>query len=145
VPCPRARTRSRIARQRRCQPKPRPLLGLEAGSEEPNLAEATRTFLDINAIVDYNEIKQIGVMSMSSITIRNLDPAIKERLRIRAAERGHSMEAEARRILQTTLTPSVKPPGPSLFDRIHARFAPLGGVELELQPREPTREPPRFD
>ena len=40
---------------------------------------------------------------MSSITIRNLDPAIKERLRVRAAEHGHSMEAEARRILQTTL------------------------------------------
>ena len=39
---------------------------------------------------------------MSSITIRNLDPAVKERLRVRAAEHGHSMEAEARRILQTT-------------------------------------------
>ena len=29
---------------------------------------------------------------MSSITIRNLDPVIKERLRVRAAEHGHSME-----------------------------------------------------
>jgi plasmid stability protein len=46
---------------------------------------------------------------MSSITIRNLDPAIKERLRIRAAEHGHSMEAEVRRILQTALTnPAVQ-------------------------------------
>jgi plasmid stability protein len=34
---------------------------------------------------------------MSSITIRNLDPAFKERLRVRAAQRGHSMEAEADR------------------------------------------------
>jgi plasmid stability protein len=41
---------------------------------------------------------------MSSITFRNLDPKIKERLRVRAAEHGHSMEAEARRILQTALT-----------------------------------------
>ena len=24
-------------------------------------------------------------------------------------------------------------------------FAPYGGVELELPPREPIREPPRFD
>ena len=32
---------------------------------------------------------------MSSITIRNLDPAVKERLRVRAAQHGHSMEAEA--------------------------------------------------
>ena len=40
---------------------------------------------------------------MSSITIRNLDPAVKERLRVRAAQHGHSMEAEARNILQTKL------------------------------------------
>ena len=35
---------------------------------------------------------------MAALTIRNLDPAIKERLRIRAAEHGHSMEAEARHV-----------------------------------------------
>lgn len=28
---------------------------------------------------------------------------------------------------------------------IHELFAPLGGVELEIPPREPMREPPRFD
>ncbi len=82
---------------------------------------------------------------MSSITIRNLDPAIKERLRVRAAERGHSMEAEARRILQTALSEPGRPSGRNLYERIHARFAPLGGVNLELAPREPAREPPRFD
>jgi antitoxin FitA len=38
---------------------------------------------------------------MTSITIRNLDPAVKERRRVRAAQHGRSMEAEARRILQT--------------------------------------------
>jgi plasmid stability protein len=80
-----------------------------------------------------------------SITIRNLDPAIKERLRVRAAEHGHSMEAEARRILQTSLQQPERPPGRNLFERIHARFAPLGGVDLELAPREPGREPPRFE
>jgi len=82
---------------------------------------------------------------MSSITIRNLDPAIKERLRIRAAEHGHSMEAEVRRILHATLTSSERPPRRNLYERIHARFASLGGVDLELTAREPTREPPRFD
>ena len=40
---------------------------------------------------------------MSSITIRNLDPAVKERLRIRATQHGRSMEAEARSILQSSL------------------------------------------
>jgi plasmid stability protein len=41
---------------------------------------------------------------MSSITIRNLDPGVKERLRVRAAQHGRSMEAEARRILQSVLS-----------------------------------------
>ena len=82
---------------------------------------------------------------MSSLTIRNLDPEIKERLRVRAAEHGHSMEAEARRILQTTLTARERTSGRNLYERIHARFAPLGGVDLELPERAPIREPPRFD
>lgn len=82
---------------------------------------------------------------MSSITIRNLDPAIKERLRIRAAEHGHSMEAEARRILQSTLKGPARPPAANLYERIRARVEPLGGIDLDLPPREPTRDPPRFD
>ncbi|PPQ25895.1 FitA-like ribbon-helix-helix domain-containing protein [Rhodopila globiformis] len=82
---------------------------------------------------------------MSSITIRNLDPAIKERLRIRAAEHGHSMEAEAHRILQAALQASPRRRARSFYDRIHDRFAALGGIDLELPPREPGREPPRFD
>ena len=87
---------------------------------------------------------------MSSITIRKLDPAVKERLRIRAAEHGHSMEAEARSILQTALdrSPKLLPgekTGADLVKSIRARFAPLGFVELELPSREDSREPPKFD
>ncbi len=82
---------------------------------------------------------------MSSITIRNLDPGIKERLRVRAAEHGHSMEAEARRILQMALVSAGRPKNPNLYERVHARFAPLGGIELDLSTREAAREPPRFD
>jgi antitoxin FitA len=82
---------------------------------------------------------------MSSITIRNLDPALKERLRVRAAEHGQSMEAEVRRILQAVLNAPARPAGRNLYERIHARFAPLGGVDLELPAREADREPPRFD
>jgi len=84
-------------------------------------------------------------LPMSSITVRNLDPALKERLRVRAAEHGHSMEAEVRRILQATLKEPERLAEPNLYERIHARFAALGGVELDLPPREPGREPPRFD
>ena len=80
---------------------------------------------------------------MASMTIRNLDDDIKKRLRIQAAEHGHSMEEEARAILRAALTRTGSPT--NLARAIRARFAPLGGVELEVPPREPMRELPRFD
>jgi len=103
--------------------------------------------IDFNAIIDYGDIVQTGEapIPMSSITIRNLDPVIKERLRVRAAEHGHSMEAEARRILQTALAGAPRPPGCNLYERVRARFAPLGGVDLQLPEREPARELPPLD
>ncbi|MBK5538382.1 plasmid stabilization protein [Pseudomonas sp. TH05] len=75
---------------------------------------------------------------MASLTIRNLDDQIKERLRIEAAHNGHSMEEEARLILRRALT---KPSNDQdLASRIRSRFAGLGGVELDLPERkEPGR------
>lgn len=79
---------------------------------------------------------------MGSLTIRNLDEALKRRLRLRAAGHGRSMEEEVREILRTVVGPS---PAPTDLGRsIHARFAALGGVELELPPRAAMREPPEF-
>jgi plasmid stability protein len=83
--------------------------------------------------------------STASITIRNLDPALKEKLRIRAAQHGHSMEAEARHILKASLAEDSHTRGQNLYERIHGRFASLGGVEIELPQREPAGEPPCFD
>lgn len=81
---------------------------------------------------------------MASITVRNLEEGLKRRLRVRAAENGRSMEEEARVILRTALYhhPSARE---NLAATIRARFAPLGGVELEIPPRSPMRKPPRFD
>ena len=80
---------------------------------------------------------------MASITIRNLDDDVKTRLRTRAAGHGRSMEEEARLILRKAV--EDKAPPRNLASAIRARIAPLGGVDLELPPREPMREPPNFD
>jgi plasmid stability protein len=80
----------------------------------------------------------------ASITIRNIDRSVKEKLRVRAAEHGHSMEAEARRILEAALaSPGARMP--HLFDRVRARFTGLDGDAIDPSPREAVREPPRFD
>ena len=81
---------------------------------------------------------------MASITIRNLDDEVKTRLRVRAADNGRSMEEEARLILRDAVgQEDVLAKG--LGTAIHELFKPFGGVELELPPRGPMREPPRFD
>ena len=80
---------------------------------------------------------------MASITIRNLDDDVKTRLRIRAAGHGRSMEEEARQILREAVDRKAGPE--NLATAIRARFAPFGGVELEIPPRETMREPPRFE
>jgi len=80
---------------------------------------------------------------VASMTIRNLDENIKERLRIRAAERGSSMEEEAREILREALSQEEVVTG-GLAQRIHRRFAQIGGVDLPLPERQPGREPPEL-
>ena len=81
---------------------------------------------------------------MASITIRNLDEGLKQRLRIRAAENGRSMEQEARDILRAALDEEAAP-AKNLGTALHELFRPFGGVELDIPSREPMREPPRFD
>jgi plasmid stability protein len=81
---------------------------------------------------------------MATLTIRDLDPSVKERLRIRAAQNGRSMEEEARAILKAA-TVKERHPERGLGTRIRQRFAKYGGVELAIPPREPGREPPNFE
>ena len=79
----------------------------------------------------------------TTLTIRRLDPVVKNRLRLRAARHGRSMEEEARRILSTAVERRAGPPT-NAFGALHRRFAALGGVELDLPAREPGRPPPDF-
>lgn len=80
---------------------------------------------------------------MASITIRNLDDDVKTRLRIRASTNGRSMEEEARLILREAVARKAGPK--NLAKAIRARFAPFGGVELEIPARQPIRQPPSFE
>ena len=77
---------------------------------------------------------------MASITIRRLDDDVKTQLRTRAAGHGRSMEEEARLILHEAVGREAEPENLAAF--IHDCFAPYGGMELELAPRAPIREPP---
>ena len=61
---------------------------------------------------------------MASITIRNLDDEVKTRLRDAVGRK-----ADSRNVVSITRT----------------YFGPHNGVDLELPPREPGREPPSFD
>lgn len=81
---------------------------------------------------------------MASITVRNLDEGVKKGLRLRAAGNGRSMEEEARIILREAIQQEMEPEK-GLGTALHELFQPVGGVELELPPREPMREPFSFD
>lgn len=77
---------------------------------------------------------------MVSITIRQLPETTKRMLKIRAAQHGHSMEQEAREILQAELAKTPEAPK-DIVRAIREIFEPLGGVELEIPPRGPIRDP----
>ena len=94
---------------------------------------------------------------MPTITVRNIDDNLKQRLKAQAAKHGCSMEEEVRRILREAVhqqeTQDAKAaaakqiaarerekaggkPSKGLGTEIHERFKALGGVELELLPRD---------
>jgi plasmid stability protein len=82
---------------------------------------------------------------MGSLTISGLDERLVASLREQALRHGRSVEEEARQILEAGLAEAAGNPAPrSVGDAIHALFAPLGGVDLVIPPREPVRDPPDF-
>jgi antitoxin FitA len=79
---------------------------------------------------------------MTVLTVRNLDPDVKTRLRVQAAQQGIAMEEAVRRILTRAANEPHMPPTTSndLGKRIQARFANLG--EIPIPPRRPMRASP---
>jgi plasmid stability protein len=77
---------------------------------------------------------------MAALSIRDLDDSVKEKLRLRAARNGRSMESEIRLILTAAVTEEA--PGADLFSALTERFAQLGGVDLDIPARTtPPRAP----
>jgi plasmid stability protein len=70
---------------------------------------------------------------VAAVSIRGLDDQVRERLRVRAARNGRSMEAEMRCILVEAVREPSPPEG--LFTALLDRFGELGGVNLELPGR----------
>jgi plasmid stability protein len=70
---------------------------------------------------------------MAAITIRDLDSDVKERLRMKAASNGRSMEAEARAILEAATAVPERPKNIAVaLIELGQKF---GGIEL------PSRDP----
>jgi plasmid stability protein len=81
-------------------------------------------------------------MPMASLTIRNIDDALKEKLRVCAARHGHSMEEEARIILRRAVGGMT---GPALWSLSRDLFGGDKGVELDPPDRGQDRAAPDFD
>ncbi len=77
---------------------------------------------------------------MATLTIRNLDEEVKQRLRVRAARHHQSMEAEARDILKRAMASDQTASERGLGTRIHELFRGDAGVELELPERAAPRD-----
>lgn len=70
---------------------------------------------------------------MPSLSVRKLDRNVYERLRVRAAKNGVSMEEEVRRIISQAVGAPEK-----LSDVFHKYFGPENGIDLDLlNQREP--------
>lgn len=79
---------------------------------------------------------------MTSITVRNLDDAVKSGLRVRAARNGRSMEQEVRDILQRAVADDTRPQTQSLAERINRRFKGLHAEDITVPARQSARTAP---
>ncbi len=83
---------------------------------------------------------------MGTITVRKIDEKVKAKLRIRAAQHGHSMEEEIREILAVAVEDRPQR-SENLYEAIRRRMAEAGidGIDLPQFDRGTMREIPTFD
>lgn len=81
---------------------------------------------------------------MKIVVMRHLIDGLKRRLRPRVSRPGRLKELALQGVFQAS-PDSASAPSTNIAQAIRARFAPLGGVELDLPPREPMGPPPSFE
>ena len=81
------------------------------------------------------DLQQQAVALIKQLSTEKLKEAVDYLSDLRAKD--------ADNILPTSYAQEIPEKGLGTF--IHKLFKQIGGVELEIPPREPMREPPRFD
>jgi plasmid stability protein len=69
---------------------------------------------------------------MATLTVRNLPDDVREKLRLRAAQKGRSTEAEVRSLLTAAVADEDVSPRPTVrerVERLQAAFAPYRSAE----------------
>ena len=79
-------------------------------------------------------------MDLQKQAIMLIEQLSTERLKSAVDYLVYLQDAETRNV-----SPDHEIPSQNLGTAIHEMLKPFGGVELEIPPREPAREPPRFD
>ena len=80
---------------------------------------------------------------MATLHIRDLKDSVKESIRVRAAQHGRSMEAEARAILEEAA--GKQEPEEHLYHRVRKLVEKYGPMDIEIAPREQADNPPDFN
>jgi antitoxin FitA len=81
-------------------------------------------------------------MNMAMLTVRNISDEVHRALRVRAAQRGHSMEAEVREILESAVNPRGRVKLGSLLTDM-GRRAKLSDEEFSVFDRVRSKAPAR--
>jgi plasmid stability protein len=83
---------------------------------------------------------------MTSLLIRNVDPALHARLKASAAEHRRSLEEEARELLRAGVARQEAGSGETLVELARRLFGPEHGADLDIPPRgaAPRSPPPDF-
>lgn len=79
---------------------------------------------------------------VARINVRDIEDSVKDRLRVRAARNGRSLEEEVRTILRSSVRGMN---GPEFVEFMTREFGPENGVDIELPPRSSHRRIPTFD